>query len=239
MKAHTASQTASQGSPGFPLIAAKMRKLSGWAVLVLFVALTAYGFDQAKLFRQEIWTPAGLRRFLIFAACYWLCFALFSVWKQRAFSVFVLTAVLAYTIVATGPLALPAVILVLLSSLVLGQAILKRFGVPDDDAVTAILATLLGLTLFMFVLSIAALMPVNYPAVYLAALAAPLIWQWRRTIGWPARVSRLWKPLPLSSVEQLGAAALIFILMLDWLVVLEPEIGPDALSIHLVVPEFM
>src|SRR5579872_1465759 len=136
MKADAASQTGIQESQGFPLIAAKIRKLSGWAVLVLFVALTAYGFDQAKLFRQEIWTPAGLRRFLIFAACYWLCFALFAAWKQRVFPAFVLTAVLAYTIVATGPLALLAVILVSFSSLVLGQAILKRISVADGDAVT-------------------------------------------------------------------------------------------------------
>src|SRR5579862_7254593 len=239
MKAHAASQTGIQESHGFPFIAAKLRKLSGWVVLVLFVALTAYGFEQAKLFRQEIWTPAGLRRFLIFAACYWLCFAFFVAWKQRVFFAFVLTAVLAYTIVATGPLALLAVILVLLSRLVLGQAILKRFSASDDDAATAILATLLGLSLYMFVLSIVALVPVNYPAVYLAALAAPLIWQRRRTIGWLARLPRLWKPLPLTRAEQFAASALIFVLMLDWLVVLEPEIGPDALSIHLVVPEFM
>ena len=239
MKAHTASPTDSQGSQGFPPLAAKIRKLSGWAVLALFVALTAYGFDQAKLFRQEIWTPAGLRRFLIFAACYWFCFALFAVWKRRVFSAFVLTAALAYTILATGPLAPLAVMFVVLSSLVLGQSILKHFSVPDDDAVTAILATLLGLSLYMFVLSIAALAPVNYPAVYLAALALPLIWQWRRTMAWLARIPRLWKPLPLSRAEQFAAAALIFVLMLDWLVVLEPEIGPDALSLHLVVPEFM
>ena len=220
-------------------MAAKLRKLSCWAVLALFVALTAYGFDQAKLFRQDIWTPAGLRRFLIFAAGYWLCFALFAVWKRRVFFAFVLTAVLVYTILATGPLAVLAVILVVLSSLVLGLSILKRFGVPDQDAVTGILATVLGLSLFMFVLSIAALEPVNYPAAYLAAVAAPLIWQWRRSIAGLARIPRLWKPLPLSRAEQFALAALIFVLMLDWLVVLEPEIGPDALSIHLVVPEYM
>lgn len=207
-------------------MAAKLRKLSCWAVLALFVALTAYGFDQAKLFRQDIWTPDGLRRFLIFAAGYWLCFALFAVWKRRVFFAFVLTAVLVYTILATGPLAVLAVILVVLSSLVLGQSILKRFGVPDQDAVTGILATVLGLSLFMFVLSIAALEPVNYPAAYLAAVAAPLIWQWRRSIAGLARIPRLWKPLPLSRAEQFAAAALIFVLMLDWLVVSSPRSAP-------------
>jgi len=220
--------------------ATKIRKLSYWAVLALFVALTVYGFGQAKLFRQEIWTPAGLHRFLIFAACYWLCFGLFALSRPRIFSGFVLTAVLVYTLVATGPLALASVLLVVLSSLVLGQGILGRVGAPDDASATAnILAALLGLSLYMFVLSIVALEPVNYPSVYLAVLAAPLIWQWRLTIGWLARIPRLWTPLTLGRAEQFAAAALIFVLMLHWLVALEPEIGPDALSIHLVVPEYM
>src|SRR5579863_7754100 len=194
MDAHTTSEE--QRREGLTLPAAKIRKLGGWAVLALFVTLTAYGFDQAKLFRQEIWTPAGLRRFLIFAACYWLCFGLFALARPRIFFGVVLTAVLVYTLVATGPLALASVLLVVLSSLVLGQGILKRAGAPDDgSAATNILAALLGLSLYMFVLSIAALEPVNYPAGYLAALAAPLIWQWRHTIGWLARIPRLWKPM--------------------------------------------
>lgn len=237
MDASTATEVTSDG---FKPSASNIRKLSCWAVLALFVALTAYGFDQAKLFRQEIWTPAGLRRFLIFAACYWFCFGLVALWRPRIFSGFILTAVLVYTLVATGPLALLSVLLVVLSSLVLGQGILQRVGAPAEGPATVnVLAALLGLSLYMFVLSIAALEPVNYPAVYLAALAAPLIWQWRRTIGWLVRIPRLWKPLSLSRAEQISAAALIFVLVLHWLVVLEPEIGPDALSIHLVVPEFM
>ncbi|HUJ49861.1 MAG TPA: hypothetical protein VLW25_06665, partial [Bryobacteraceae bacterium] len=189
--------------------ATKIRKLSYWSVLALFVALTAYGFDQAKLFRQEIWTPGGLRRFLIFAACYWLCFGLFALARPRIFFGVVLTAVLIYTLVATGPLALASVLLVVLSSLVLGQGILKSAGAPDDgSATTNILAALLGLSWFMFMLSIAALEPVNYPAVYLAALAAPLIWQWRRATNCLAQIPRLWKPLSLSRGEQFAGAAL-------------------------------
>jgi hypothetical protein len=238
MKAHSATQEPQRGAVEPPV--GKILRLTCWLVLAVFVALTVYGFEQAKLFRQEIWTATGLRRFLLFAACYWLFFGLFAVLRPRIFPALVLTAVLIYTLAATGVLAVASVLLVVLSSLVLGQGVLKSCGLRDDGSATMdILAALLGLSLYMFVLSFAALERVNYPVAYLAALAAPLIWQWRRAIDWLARVPRLWKPLAITRSEQFAGGALIFVLMLHWLVVLEPEIGPDALSIHLVIPESM
>lgn len=217
-----------------------IRTWIAWAVLAALIAIAIYGFRDAKLWHEDVWTPAGLRRFQVFAAGYWLCFAVFFVWKPELFAPAVLSASLVYTLIATGPLAVLSMLLVLLSSVVLGQAILGRQGAEaEPSAASAILAMLLGLSLYMFLLSITALGPVNYPVVYLALVAAPLVWQWRSSAQWLARIPALWRPLRLGRSEHVALAFLIFVLTLHWLVALYPEIGPDGLSMHLVVPTIL
>src|SRR5579864_7871652 len=137
MNTRAGSETGTNATDGLTLAVRKIRTVSCWAVLALFVALTVYGFYQARLFREEIWTHAGLRRFLIFTAGYWLCFGFFALWRERMFPGFILTVVLVYTIAATGWLALPSAALVVLSSLVLGEGILERLRVLDDGSATS------------------------------------------------------------------------------------------------------
>ena len=207
----------------------QVRRLGLWVVLLALLAFTVYGAWEAKLFKQYIWSHVGLQRFLIFAAAYALFFAVFSLWKPGLFPVVIGVGVLAFTVAAAGPIALLAVILVFLSSLVLGEWML-----PSNS--DSWLAMLLGLSVYMFAVSIAALVPVNYPAVYLAALVAPLLARPRAAWAWLARIPSLRKPLRLTRPEQLASGALIFVLLLHWLAALELEVGPDALSMHLVVP---
>jgi hypothetical protein len=214
-----------------PVIAARgIRNLGLWTILTLLTLLTVYGFYERKLFAQEVWSRAGLERFVIFAAAYAVCFAAVSLWKPGIFLPAVLCFVVVYTIAAAGPLALLSVCLFLLSSLVLGLTLLGS----DADAV---LAMLLGISVYMFVVSIAVFAPVNYPVVYLLVLFVPLLWNHRTTIAWLAKIRSLFLPFPLASrMEQLALGALTFVLLAHWLVALEPEVGADALAMHLVVP---
>ncbi len=219
------------------VMAAQIRRLSLWVVLVAFLALTVYGLLHQNLFHQETWTATGIKRVLIFTACYALCFTAFALWKPGLFFPAVLVAALAYTAVAAGPLALLTVGLILLSSLVLGQTILARLSAFEAGSVSgAILALLLGLSIYMFTVSIAAHAPVNYPAAYLAALAAPLLWNFRAAVGWLARIPSLLKPVRLTRTQHAATSFLIFFLLLHWLVALEPEAGSDGLAVHLTVP---
>lgn len=219
---------------------ARIRRLSLWIVLLLAVAVTAYGLQHEKLFAQGIWSPIGLRRLLVFAACYALCVAVFLAWKPSLFPGAVLAALLVYSLVAVGPVPLLSVALVLLSSTVLGNRLLLGVGgVENRSLPDALLGMLLGLSVYMLALSIAAQARVNYPLVYLAALAIPLVWDLRATLGWLARIRFLFKPAPLSRTELFAAAALIFVLLVHCLVALEPETGPDALAMHLVVSSTM
>ena len=209
---------------------------AGWFVLLLFLALTIFGFQHQKLFEQTIWTAAALKNFLVFSGCYALCCIAVLLWKPDRAAGILLACVLGYTVLAAEPIAPLTVGLFLLSSLVLGQSILARSAALENGPTSTLLAMLLGLSVYMFALSLAALTPVNYPAVYLAALIAPLLLNRRVTIMWLRKIPSWWRPLRLSRTEQLAAALLVFVLLLHWLVALEPEIGPDALSMHLVVP---
>ena len=207
-----------------------LRRAGLWIVLTLSLLLTIYGFYERKLFAQEIWNRAGLERFLLLAAAYALCFVVVSLWRPGFFLPAVYSVVIVYTIASVGFLASLSVCLFLLSSLVLGEMLLGA----DSDAV---LAMLLGMSIYMFAVSIAVLVPVNYPAVYLLALIAPLLWNYRITAARLQRIESLFQPFkPASRTEYLALGALTFVMLLHWLVALGPEVGSDALAMHLVVP---
>jgi hypothetical protein len=208
-----------------------------WVALFALLVCTAYGVVHHELFQQDIWTHTGLKRFAIFTLGYGLFCAAFSLWKPGLFPAVVGALAVIYTVASTGALALLTVAVVLLSSLVLGQSILGRGqAFSTDSAAGSILAMLLGLSVYVFVLSIAAHAPINYALTYLLVLAIPLIWNWRATAAWLARIPALKTPLRLSRTEQFGCAALIFVLLSHWLVALQPEVGPDALAMHLAIP---
>jgi hypothetical protein len=218
----------------------QVRRGIHWAAVFAALVCVAYAFGQQKLLQEDVWTHTGLKRFAIFALCYVLFFAAFSLWKPGLFPAAAGVLSLLYSFAAAGPVALLTVALVLLSSLALGQAILaRRRPFETDSATGGILAILLGLSTYMFVLSVAAHAPINYAWVYLAVLAIPLIWNWRTAALCLERIPALGRPLHLSRMEQLAFAALVFVLLLHWLVALQPEVGPDALAVHLAIPASM
>lgn len=207
-----------------------IRRIGLWTILALLVLLTIYGFYERRLFAQEVWSHIGLERFLLFSAAYAVCFTAVSLWKPGYFLPAVLCFVVVYTIVAVGPIALLSVCLFLLASTVVGQTVLSS----DADAV---LSLLLGVSIYMFVVSIAVLAPMNYPAVYLLALIVPLLWNRAGTVAWLRKIRFLFRPFaPGGWTERLALGALIFVLLSHWLIVLEPEVGADALAMHLAVP---
>ncbi len=212
------------------MIPAGVRGLSLRVVLGVLVLVTAYGFYEGKLFHQSIWLPGGLNRFLLFAAIYAATFAVFSLCKPSLFAPAVCVFVLVYSLIAVGPLALLAVGVFLLSSTVLGQSIL---GTKDG-----VLAMLLGICIYMFAVSLAVHLPINYPLVYWLALIAPLAWNRRNAAACLSRVRLLFRPVRFEAWSGHAAfAALVFVLLSHWLLTLEPEISPDALAMHLGIPE--
>ena len=213
---------------------AGVRKVILWIALCVLVASLIYGIEHQKLFAQDIWMQDGLKRFLMFGAAFTGFFVLCSLWRPGLFPLIAVTGATVYTIVAVGPVAFLTVILILLSSFALGRTI---FALPSRSVTDAILSALLGLSVYTFAVSIAAHWKVNYSWGYLTALAVPLIANGPRAVAFVARVPALMRPANLRPAEQLAAGALVFVLAAHWLVTLQPEVGPDALAVHLAVPD--
>jgi hypothetical protein len=212
----------------------RLRGLTLWLALLLSAGLTVYGLVHNRLFTQRLWTPEGLHRFLLFAGGYLVAFLAFHFLRPAWFAPLVWISTLAYTAAAIGLAPIFSAGLFLLACVVLGQSIL---GEKDQPPVPAML---LGLCLYMLAASLAALVPVNYPLVYLAALLVPLAWNYRLTMQWLARAIGVFRPsAPGPRSAQLGFGELVFCLLAQWLVMLEPEAGTDALAMHLVVPSNM
>lgn len=192
-----------------------IRRVALGLALTLLVLLAIHGFQEHNLFAQEIWARGALLRLLLFAAIYAGACAVFSLWKPRFFPEAAIAFVLVYTVAAVGPLAPLMVCLFLVSSFALG----RRF-VKDDG----MMAMLLGVCIYMLAVSIAVHARVNYPIVYLVLLLLPLPLASR-----PRGSFLAVKVGPLAPV-------LIFVLLLYWLAALMPEVGTDALAMHLEIP---
>jgi putative flippase GtrA len=205
------------------------------AVFLGSLALEAHGFLTANLFSQDIWDPIGVKRFLRYTGIFLgIAFPLLTMvpWTFAA-AITALTA--AGTAFAIGPLALLAVAFYLISSCAVGSRLLGRKH--DDSPESQVFATLLGAAVWICVMTLAARIPVNYPAAWAALLAAPVLLDWR---GAWRRLGRWWQLLRSAELrgyaERIAFAAVVFVLLAHWFVALMPETSADGLAMHLAIP---
>ena len=192
------------------------------AILIAVTIAEVYGFATGHLFSQMIWFPWGQRRLGHFTALFaaWSLPVLIMVpWSYAS----VLAALIALaTLLATGPLAVAAIVFFLVSAGALGSKLLslvdsfrntvayskhsaplrsrlrseprasasglsirwrtsetvhlERKAKPDQHSPEAhICATLLGIALYAFAMTLTARIPINYAAVWAAVLAIPIL----------------------------------------------------------------
>ncbi len=201
-----------------------LRHKSSLAALVLLALATLYGLFHEKLLAQDLLTPLGRDRSLLFALIFWTAAAALLWLAPRSLGTAATLFVAIYTLWWTG-LAAPLSVLYLLGSFLLTGRILVRRA----DPLTAIA---LGLAVWIAALWIALHFPVNTRAIYLAAFAIPYLWEFRRLRdhfrGLRLRVD--------SRAESAALALLLFFLLAHWLVALQPEVSADGLSMHLALP---
>ncbi len=197
-----------------------------WVALLAAVALEIAGFGTAHIFRQVVWTPQGLQRFVVYGVVFaalgvGLCFG------RRYFVPVVLGAVVLGTWIAVGPVALGAALLFIFSATVLGKLV---FGRELEGPV----AFLGGAAIWVLVLSCSIRVPVQYAAVYLVLLALPPAVGFpvaRRLAGdWLYLLRPSWTP---TLVEFMAVFLLAFVGGAHWLVVLKPEASYDGLAMHM------
>lgn len=201
----------------------RSRKLALTTLLVL-ASLMVYGFFHQRLFAQQMWTPEGGRKFLLYTAVFWTAAGALLLAAPRWLGAIAAGFVLSYTAWWSGPAALLAVLYFMGACFLTGRILARR-----ADAATALL---LGLAVWMFLVWMALHFRVNTRAAYAAAMAVPYIWEARR---WRGHI-RGFRVLCASRSEAAGLALLLFLLMAHWLVALRPEVSADGVSMHLALP---
>ena len=204
------------------------------AVFLGALAIELHGLLNASLYAQDIWEDIGVKRFLRYIGMFvGIAFPLLLMvpWTFAS-AIAALTAI--GTAFAIGPLALLAVVLYLISSCALGSRLLGRRH--DDSVESQLFSTLLGAALWIFLMTLVARVPVNYPAVWAALLAIPVLLDWR---GVWRRLDRCWQLLRGAELrrypERIAFALLVFVLLAHWFVALMPETSADGLAMHLAV----
>ena len=200
------------------------RRIFALAALLILAALAIYGFLHERLFAQQMWTPIGSRRFLLYSLLFTLTSGCLLIWVPRWLGVVAAGFVLIYTIWWSGPAAPLAVLYFLGGCFLTGRILARR-----ADAASALL---LGLTVWMLAIWIALHFPINTRVVYAVALAVPYLWEARRFRDHLRGVNLLCA----SRAEAAGLALLLFVLMAHWLIALKPEVSDDGLSMHLALP---
>jgi Dolichyl-phosphate-mannose-protein mannosyltransferase len=212
-----------------------------WGSFLLLVGLLGFGIIHEKLFSQPIWTVVGLRRLLGLAAVYGL--GILAAWRWRLKWLLPagigLAAIYAIASLGFGPVT--SAVFLSLSLLALGDLSLSSFGwkrttTPFREA--AILSFLSGTALLCFAIGILAHFPVNYAGFYVTALALPLAINRR---GLAFYLSAMFeRPHRQHSGSEFASAGLLgFVLLAHFLVVLKPEVGFDALAMHLMAPAWV
>lgn len=174
------------------------------------------------MWEQPVWYLAGWAHFLWFAAAYALVSVALIAARPSAHKPFFAIFVLLVTMGAVGVAAAAGVVFFLAACFALGRLIRPKLAAPE--------AMLLGLACFMLLVQVLVHFPVNHPALYTSLLAIPIVWNWR------AFRELQFGKTATSRTEASAQALAIFPLLCHWAVVLKPETGPDALSMHLANP---
>ena len=209
-----------------------------WVALAAAVSLTGFGLWSRHLFAQQLWTPDGLHR-LIWLATGYFVWSVIAVAFRRRWSFLASFAVLVLGLLAAiGYAALDAVVLFLISSWKLGSLVTCEDGIPTLPE--GLLRTTLGVSLWMTALSIAVHFRVNYGLVYACLFIAPLLIR----PGQTANLGRGFLQGVRSLAEQslsvsIALAVAAFPLLCHLAIVPKPEIGADAVSMHLMAPAWV
>jgi hypothetical protein len=207
-----------------------------WAGLGILAILFVRGCVDGGLFTRNPWEPTGQERLIYYSAIWAGVSVLLGVHRtaRRFLLPLMATAGLAGTVIAVGPRAVLATILFLASSYVVGRALTRRFG--DAASLSKFVALLTGVAAWMFLIGLLVHLPVNYPLLYVVLLGAPVVWRYRDAVQGVLDLAEAFGPRRLGVADYAAASACGFAygaqLMVSW----KPEVGADALAMHLVIP---
>ncbi|MDP2203188.1 MAG: hypothetical protein Q8K07_14280 [Methylicorpusculum sp.] len=200
--------------------------------IIFGVAATLWGGSQmswpaALPGAWDLYSP-----YLYFLVVVAVVLCVFSSWLKV--NRIVTASVVAFAIsIVTGTIwALVVTIWFGLASYALGFAILVFFKF-DKEKLSNITAALVGAGVYGTAVGIAAHFPINYPGLYGFALAVPILFGWRDIY---AAVRSLGQFCGEKSVSKWHDLAIALVALIHFSVSLMPEVGHDALAMHLFIP---
>jgi len=202
---------------------------------VVLLGIVVHGFRAERMWQNSGWTPVGRYRLIHYTKIFWAASLVIWLIAPSTLAPLVALLVVVATAVGIGPLALLAVAAFLISSCALGSKLLRTSADPSPE--NQLCATLLGISVYIFLMTFMARLPVNYPAVYVVLLAIPVMLDirdvGRRLKSWVETL------LPYNTRPRPQVAAfalLVFVLGIHWLIVPQPESSADGLAMHLAIP---
>ena len=218
-------------------------------VLVLLGSLLAclYGLRQAPGFFDSYWVHPARSAFFALLIAGGLA-ALVRVARRRGSDYFLLLAPLLLGLAAlfAGLGSVATVLLQLGAAFCIGRrAYRPDTGAPADPLLWALVATTVGLAALSLLVGLLAHTRLNNPAIYLLLLATPVLFGWRDNLQALRAAHTAWRAPPESESPETGRspwltafhALIAFSLVLRLIAVLHPEIGHDALAMHLLIAE--
>src|ERR1019366_2608095 len=132
------------------------------------------------------WEPVGLQRLARFGGEYLAIAVPLLLIVPWTFAAMVFGLAILGTAIAVGPQAVLATAFFLIASCALGSKLLGRS--KEDSIATHLCATLLGMGVWIFLMTFLARLPVNYPVFWAVLFAVPVVWDrrgvWRRLTYW-------------------------------------------------------
>lgn len=197
---------------------------------------TAIRLADGSLLSQHLWDKEGFWRAARYTGLYLGVALPLLALVPWLLPMAVLVALLALSTAAVGPAATGSALLFFVSAYSLGSLLLRPQA--PISSTTRLVATLTGISIYVLLMYAMARQPWNYPVMWGVLLALPVL------LAAPqlAREARdcfrgLLVASPLSTRgAQAGFALFAFVLGLHWFPAIKPEIGADALAMHLAIP---
>lgn len=206
--------------------------------IIFGIGITVFGFYKLSWPQAIIWTDKNA--FLKYIG--FLSIATFTIslltWRfQRNTAMAVLFAMILLSVVTGAIWPFLVTVWFAIASSLLGYWLLLKFKIGTQNWVNNLLV---GAGVYGTATGLLAHYAVNYPGVYGVALALPLVFGWRVVLdcGKSYLTSKYQANIPRTSINWVEVA--IGVIALFYMVVaLMPELGADALAVHLFIPGHM
>lgn len=204
------------------------------------MALTAWGLGHLTWPQALPWAGAGaLFQYLSFVCVCGVLVVAGATWSKRDPLVVGVVIAVALALFAGAFWPLISVLWFALASAVLGRAVSEAMDikVKSENWLTHMLV---GAGIYGSGVGLLAHFPVNYPGVYGALLTLPLLIWWRSTIDC---INCCMRRLRMNSSDSVRLdwlnSAIAVVALIHFIVALMPELGHDALAMHLFIPSHM